>query len=132
MEEERLVLCDTDVLIEFYKGNKTIIEALLTIGQENIVVSVVTYGELLYGAFNKRELKKISNDLSHLKILEISKATCECFVELMQTYTLSHNLKLGDGLIAATAITHNTPLFTLNLRDFKFIKEITLWNTSQG
>lgn len=55
MAEEPLVLCDTDIIIEFYKENKSIVSELHEIGQENVAVSVITSGELLYGAFNKEE-----------------------------------------------------------------------------
>ena len=42
MEKEQLVLCDTNILIEFYKDNAAILEALKRIDQEGIVVSIVT------------------------------------------------------------------------------------------
>ncbi|MEQ8417129.1 MAG: PIN domain-containing protein [Imperialibacter sp.] len=77
---------------------------------------------------NKKELNKINQDLSHLKVLDIDKPTCEMFMKLMNIYSLSHNLTLGDGLIAATAITHDLPLYTLNLKDFKYIEGVRLWN----
>jgi len=130
MEKKQLVLCDTNIIIEFYKENAPILESLRQIEQENIVVSIVTSGELMYGALNKKELKKITQDLSHLKVLDIDIATCEIFMELMNKYTLSHNLTLGDGLIAATTIANDLPLYTLNLKDFKYIEGIRLWNPS--
>mgnify|MGYP003681458276 CR=1 FL=1 len=129
MEKEQLVLCDTNIIIEFYKENATILEALKHIGQENIVLSIVTSGELMYGALNKKELNKINQDLSHLKVLDIDKPTYEMFMKLMNKYSLSHNLTLGDGLIAATAIAHDLPLYTLNLKDFKYIEGVRLWTT---
>ncbi|WOK08089.1 type II toxin-antitoxin system VapC family toxin [Imperialibacter roseus] len=129
MEKEQLVLCDTNIIIEFYKENATILEALKQIGQENIVLSIVSSGELMYGALNKKELNKINQDLFHLKVLDIDKPTCEMFMKLMNKYSLSHNLTLGDGLIAATAIAHGLPLYTLNLKDFKYIEGVRLWIT---
>ena len=68
MEKEQLVLCDTNIIIEFYKENATILEALKQIKQKNIVLSIVTSGELMFGALNKKELNKISKDLSNLKV----------------------------------------------------------------
>jgi predicted nucleic acid-binding protein len=35
-------------------------------------------------------------------------------------------MKLGDAIIAATAIYYNSPLLTFNIRDFKKIKELKL------
>ena len=44
---------------------------------------------------------------------------------LIFKYAKSHNLTIPDALIAATA-KRNIPLFTLNLKDFKYIDEINL------
>jgi predicted nucleic acid-binding protein len=46
MEKESLVLCDTNIIIEFYKENKIIIYSLKTIGQKAIAVSIITSGEI--------------------------------------------------------------------------------------
>src|SRR5699024_10435564 len=121
MEEGSVVLCDTNIIIEFYKENPSIISGLRKIGQENIAVSVITAGELLYGSFNKEELTQINNDLDHLHLLQLNQLICERFITLMNEYTLSHNLSLPDGLIASTALIENVPLYTLNKKDFKYI-----------
>jgi len=126
METKPIVLCDTNILIEFYKNNATILSELRSIGQENIAVSIVTAGELLYGALNKNELKVIKNDLSNLLVLSISGSIENCFLDLMSKYTLSHKLSLPDGLIAATAIVEDVPLYTLNIKDFKYIQGLRL------
>ena len=62
MEKKSITLCDTDILIEFYRNNQTVIKNLKSIGQENIAISIVTVGEILFGAFNKRELAKLKYD----------------------------------------------------------------------
>jgi tRNA(fMet)-specific endonuclease VapC len=53
MANQSLVLCDTNILIEFYRGNEAILANLKEIGQKNIAISAVTAGELIYGALNK-------------------------------------------------------------------------------
>ncbi len=127
MEKEPLVLCDTNIIIEFYKENPVIVDSLKSIGQEAIAVSIVTSGELIYGALNKRELTRIKKDLSYLKVLDIGRQVCDQFIELMTNYSLSHNLSVPDGLIAATSIAHDIPLYTLNKKDFKYIDGLKLW-----
>lgn len=126
MEKKSLVLCDTNIIIEFYKENPVVIKNLRSIGQQHIAVSIVTAGELLYGALNKKELSRIKNDLEHLHIIHLTPEIGECFTKLMLDYSLSHRLNLPDGLIAATALTENVSLYTHNLKDFKYIKEIRL------
>jgi len=44
----------------------------------------------------------------------------------METYSLSHKLSLPDALIAATAISHDLELYTLNIKDFRFITGLNL------
>jgi len=39
---------------------------------------------------------------------------------------LSHKLSVPDALIAATALSNNTPLYTLNIKDFQFIPGLQL------
>ncbi|MCD4774248.1 MAG: PIN domain-containing protein [Bacteroidales bacterium] len=104
MEHIKIVLCDTDVIIELYRNNTDIISTLKKIGQQNIAVSTITAGELIYGAFNKKELNKINMDLNNLSILDIDKKTCDIFINIMNKYVLSHKLALPDGFIAATAL----------------------------
>jgi tRNA(fMet)-specific endonuclease VapC len=45
----------------------------------------------------------------------------------MENYSLSHKLAIPDALIAATALSHDMSLYTLNLKDFRFIEGINLY-----
>jgi len=47
MGQNKIVLCDTDVIIEFYRNNPEIISELKKIGQDNIALNTVTAGELI-------------------------------------------------------------------------------------
>lgn len=127
MEQAKIVLCDTDVIIEFYRNNPDIIAELKKIGQQNIAVSTVTAGELIYGALNKRELIQIKKDLKNLILIDIDNKTCDLFLELLSKYALSHKLAIPDGFIAATAIVNDVELFTLNLKDYRFIDNLKLY-----
>lgn len=59
-----MILCDTDVLIEFYKNTPQILQELRHIGQHNLAISAITQAELYFGALNKPELEKIKRHLS--------------------------------------------------------------------
>ena len=56
--ENLTILCDTDVMIEYLKGNETTKRYFDKLEDKNIVLSAITLMELLYGALNKREIKK--------------------------------------------------------------------------
>jgi len=81
--EKGLILCDTNILIEFYKKNVTIIEELEKIGTQNIAISPITAGELLFGALNKKEVQVIKRDTEHLILLHINEIISKKFIELM-------------------------------------------------
>lgn len=121
-----MVLCDTNIFIEIYKGNDLVIEAFKKIGQDNVFISDVSCAELLYGARNSKELNLIRKDIDKLIVLPISSSISTQAVKLVEEFSLSHNLNLPDALIASTAIVHNIELFTLNLKDFKFLVSVKL------
>jgi len=123
-----MILCDTNILIEIYRGNTTIIEAVKRIGQENIAVSDVTCAELLFGARDKKELQTIRKDLNKLTVLPIQSSVSKLAVELVEKYALSHKLSLPDALIASTAIIHGIQLHTLNIKDFRFLEDVKLFD----
>jgi tRNA(fMet)-specific endonuclease VapC len=126
-----MILCDTNVLIEFYKNNGAIIHELRQIGSQNLAISIITSAELYYGAINKKELGQIQKHLSLLENIPIDQTISSQFIKLMAQYSLSHKLTIPDALIAATALTHNLELYTLNLRDFRFIPDLRLRQPSQ-
>ena len=56
--------------------------------------------------------------------------TSDTFLKLMEAYSLSHKLGIPDAIIAATAIIHHLPLYTLNIKHFQFISEVQLYQSS--
>lgn len=123
-----MILCDTNILIEVYRGNLKIVDKLTHIGQINMAVSDVTCAELFFGARNKKELQAIRKDINGLTVLSIDSSISSIAVNLVEKYSISHKLALPDALIAATAIKYNVELYTLNIKDFKFIDGLKLIN----
>ena len=122
-----MILCDTNIFIEIYRDNLEIIETVKSIGQQNIAVSDVTCAELLYGARNKKELQIIRKDLNKLVVLPIDVDISSLALQLIEKHSLSHNLSLPDALIASTSICHNLKLYTLNIKDFRFLDNVILF-----
>ena len=75
---------------------------------------------------NKRELNQLLKYLQKLKNIPVNQVISTKSIELLSHYSLSHNLNLPDALIAATALYHKIPLYTLNRKDFRYIEEIEL------
>jgi len=127
MGSDEVILCDTNIFIEIYRGNEKVIRVIEDLSQNRIAISDVTAAELLYGARNKNELNLIKQDIQSVQTLAITPEISQLAVELVGDYSLSHNLNLPDALIAATAIVYQKSLFTLNEMDFKFVKDLHLF-----
>ena len=97
------------------------------IGLNKIVISDVIKAEILFGAKDKRELQILKKYLDTFPSLAILPEISKMAVDFIEKYCLSYKLNLPDALIAATAIHHNIELFTLNVKDFKFIPNIKLY-----
>ncbi len=121
-----MILCDTNIIIEALKGDDKTIKIIERIGLENIAISSVTVMELYFGAFNKRELNKIKKYLKALNLVHFDNNVSELAVRLIESYSKSHGLQIPDAIIAATALSLEIKLFTLNLRDFRYIDGLKL------
>ena len=126
------VICDTDVMIDYldckhsrHARTKDIIEN--DIGLDNVVLGGITQIELMLGALNRQDLLKIKKYIFRFTIIFINQNINIKGSSLIEKYALSHGLALPDSLIAATAIESNLELFTYNLKDYKFITELSLF-----
>jgi predicted nucleic acid-binding protein len=126
--EKELILCDTNILIAWLKGDEQTIEILQKIGLENLLIPSITFMELIQGTRNKNELLKLKRKIKNYNIIHFNDVTSKLAINLAEKYYLSHGLLIPDAIIAATAITFNFKLFTYNLKDFKFLPEIQLYN----
>lgn len=132
MASEKIVLCDTNILIEALKQDKNILKSIDAIGHNNLALSVITSAELLFGARDKVESKKIKKSIDFLRIIPINFQICELFLNLVDKYALSHRVGIPDTFIAATALYFDIELFTLNQKDFRFISGIKLFESGSN
>lgn len=121
-----IYLCDTCILIDYLKGNSDIRQKLSDDRKQGLGMSSVTYMELMVGALNKREAGIIKKAFSDFEIVEISEAISTRARNLVENYAKSHGLLIPDALIAASALELQIPLYTANIRDFRFIPDLSL------
>ena len=119
-------LIDTDVLIWLTRGHLGAAARLATLLPWRI--SAVTYTELVQGARDRQELIRIQKGLaaSQTEVLPLTEAISSRAMALVDRYALSHSLRLGDALIAATALTHALPVLTANARHFEAIQGLAV------
>ncbi|SFR55974.1 type II toxin-antitoxin system VapC family toxin [Thiomicrospira sp. ALE5] len=120
-----MICLDTNVLIEILKNNR---ETLNKLQQLNVgfAISSISAMELLYGARDKKELIKLQAFLEKFKLIHLDQTSSERSLELIAGFAKSHALDIPDALIAATCLEHALPLFTYNLKDFRFIPGLVI------
>lgn len=123
-----MIILDTNVFIEAFKGNPEAKSVLNQVNKKQIALSSITAMELYYGALNKRELQFIKRFLGGLNIILVNEAISSRAMSLVETFAKSHSLDIPDALIAATALEAESELFTYNVKDFRFIPELKLFN----
>jgi predicted nucleic acid-binding protein len=121
-----MVLCDTNVLIHAFNGRQETINRLIQIGLEDVALSVITVMELYQGAGNKVQLAQLKRKIRYYDVVEIDNAASRLAATLIEKFKLSHGLQIPDAIIGATAVVHQIPLFTYNIKDFHFIPGIIL------
>lgn len=120
------MIVDTDVLIWYLRGNP---EAACFIDDcEPVLLSSVTYMELVQGMRNARELQALRKTLQHRKwqVLPVSEIISNRAMTYVEEHFLSGSMQMADALIAATCIEHGHTLATGNLKHYRLIKELVL------
>lgn len=70
-------------------------------------------------------MKKMLDKCS-ARLLPVTEAITLRATELMESLTLSHGLQMSDALIAATAIEHQLPVLTANVKHFSAVAGINV------
>ena len=124
--EKEIILCDTNIFINWFNNHIPTIEKIDEIGVNKIALSVVTYMELIEGTDNKQQLKQLKKKIKNYYLIDFTKEISLKATELIEDYYLSHGLLIPDAIIGATAIETELSLFTYNTKDFKYLPGITL------
>lgn len=124
---------DTDTLIYFMKGQKSVVEKISVISSSELSTTIINQTELLYGAFNsiKKEynLKKIQEFLKEIRVLEFSNQASFLFAEYKAHLKKQGNLVADmDLMIASIVLANDGVLVTNNIKHFERIKKLKLDN----
>lgn len=120
------MIFDTDVLIWVQQGNSK--AARLIDRSEERYLSVYSYMELLQAAKNNQQHRYIKDFLSSFGfvILPLSESIGHRALIYLEEHTLSHGLRAGDAIIAATAAENNMNLVSSDAKHFRAIKDLRL------
>jgi predicted nucleic acid-binding protein len=115
--EQKIIIADTNVVIDYLNGNQSVIEFFIK-EHHLIFISCITKAEVQQGATNKTHLNKLNKVLDLFPIIEIDINTSQNFNSLFEKFVLSNQCTIPDMLIAATALRYDIELFTFNIKDF--------------
>ena len=121
------VICDTNIFISLFENIKPTVEELELIGSNNVLITSVSVMELYRGMRNKKEMIDMQAKIKRYNVLHIDEEVSNYAIELIHKFKLSHNLQIPDAIIAAMSIVNDLELFTYNVKDFKFIPDIRLY-----
>jgi len=120
------VIFDTDIFIWIQRGNEK--AARLVEREDERLLSIQTYMELLQCAKDKKQhdaTKRFIKDFG-FRVLPLTENIGHRAAVYVEEYALSHGVRAGDALIAATAAENNLVLCTGNAKHFKPIKDLQL------
>lgn len=118
-------LIDTNILIYALEGLFINNQDIKKIFDESFNISVITEIEFLgWQGFSEQSKLDAKNFISLANILPLTSEIKNLAIEIKQKY----NLKLGDAIISATAISNGYSIVSRNSKDFNKINDLLILN----
>ena len=131
--ENRLIVVDTDVIIDFFRDISpaaNVFAALISV--EKAAMTAISVFELYAGIEGAKRLTQIETLVQELVILPLN--TLEAAIAgRIYTQLKSRGKLIGthDILIAAICLANDLPLYTKNIAHFSLIKDIRLLSPNE-
>ena len=117
-------MLDTDVLIDFLRGQPQAVQLLEDIDCE-FYLSAVSVAELYVGVRDGREREVLDQLVGLLQTIEISTEITRQAGLWRREYGKSHGTGIIDALIVACADASQIPLATLNVKHFPMLPNVS-------
>jgi len=115
------LLVDTDVLIDFLRGDNQAV-SFVNANSSRIILSSIVVAELYAGVKGEPELTVLENFVSLFPVIPVSSDIAKSGGLYKRDYGKSHGVGLADAIIAATCQAENAELKTLNIKHYPMIK----------
>jgi predicted nucleic acid-binding protein len=125
----RLVVADTDVLIDFFTDTPPHAQTVAELLKEGrLGVAAVTVFELYAGVRGAKRLKLLESFFTHVPVLPLDMLAA-AYAGRVCTDLKTSGVTVGnqDILIAATCLANDVPLLTGNTSHFATIQRLTLF-----
>ena len=117
------ILLDTDVLVDFFRGNTKAVN-FVNAHSTRIILSTIVIAELYAGVKGDAEQAALENFISLFRVVPVSAAIAKTGSLYKRDYGKSHGVGLADAILAATAVTENADMKTLNTKHYPMLKGI--------
>lgn len=118
-------LVDTNILINALHSEKASVN-FIDLNLNNIVISYVTWFEIINGSRSKKEYQELISFLSNFTIVYGNEEVDKLEMSLIQEYFFSIKLELNDAIIASTSIKEKLKLITLDYKHMHKIKGLNV------
>lgn len=119
-------LIDTDVIINHLKVGSNKLNTIIN-RTDMVYISVITEYELYRGIHNDEERNMLRTKLKFFRKIDINSDICIKASEYIKNDHIKQSLGLADLLIGATCNINDLVLVTNNIKHFKMIKDINLY-----
>lgn len=114
-------LVDTDVLVDFLRGERAA-AAFVQTHAERIILSAIVVAELFAGVKGDAERAALEDLVSLFRVVPVTAEIAKAGGLYRRDYGKSHGVSLPDALLAATAKAENAALKTLNVRHYPMLE----------
>jgi len=123
-----MVCIDTNIVIDFLKGRKTVTDRIFSLEKEGCIftVSPITVYEVLFGSwfYNSKEIPQVERFFESVTVLDFN-YECASAASVIHSSSMRAGCDIGvmDSLIAATAWIHDENILT-NDEHFNLINKL--------
>lgn len=131
-----MYLLDTDIVVFFLRGQSRVIRNVEIHASDPKAISVITHGELLYGALKSDRpaeyLAKVHRIAEIFPLIEVSRAVMETFASIkVDLERKGKRIDDFDLILGSTALLLNYTVVTNNERHFRDIPGLGIENWSR-
>ena len=120
----KLILLDTDVMIDFFRGYSKAV-TFVNANSPRIILSAIVVAELYAGIKGKSEQTVIEKFISLFRVIPVTSEIAKIGGLYWRDYGKSHGIGLADAIIAATCDVEKAELKTLNMKHYPMIDSLT-------
>ena len=115
------ILVDTDVLVDFFRGQSKA-AVFVNTHSARIILSAIVVAELYAGVKGDAELAALESFVSLFRVIPVDSATAKAGGLYTRDHGKSHGAGLAAAILAATAKAENAELKTLNTKHYPMLK----------